>query len=190
MNQKKAVCVVLGLVALTVSVRWACLAASFSLQSGYRAQAALKEISIPEMVCGDMPEQMPIQNTDSGSFVGILDIPALRLELPVQEKWSEAHLQTAPCRYAGTAYAKGFVIAAYDYRHHFGQIETLRTGDSVLFTDVQGRKIAYTVQAVETLSHAVGTATDPQWDLTLFTYSPDGGDRVAVRCEMQNGLTS
>lgn len=190
MNQKKTVCVVLGLVALTVSVRWACLTASMSMHSAYSAQAALKEISIPEMVCGEMPEQMPVQNTDSGSFVGVLDIPALRLELPVQEKWSEAHLQTAPCRYAGTAYAKGFVIAAYDYRRHFGQIETLRTGDSILFTDVQGRKIAYTVQAVETLPRAVGTATDPQWDLTLFTYSPDGGDRVAVRCEMQNRLTS
>lgn len=184
MRQRGTVCTVFVLLALATCVRWACPAACAGLYSSCSVRAVRMGFSAAMTVSGAYPQQMPVCRTDSGSFIGVLDIPALRLELPVQEKWSEARLQTAPCRYAGTAYEKGFVVAAYNYKRHFGKIETLRTGERVNFTDANGRVLCYTVCAVEVLApQAVGSAADAQWDLTLLACAEDGGNRVAVRCE-------
>ncbi len=78
--------------------------------------------------------EMPIVEIDGDAYIGTLEIPVLGLSLPVMSDWSYPKLKTAPCRYAGTAYKSGFVVAGHNYRRHFGTLSRLAPGDLSLFT--------------------------------------------------------
>ena len=124
---------------------------------------------------------------DGAEWLGWLSIPSLELELPVQAEWSYPALKTSPCRYAGTPEA-GLVIAAHNYEQHFARLNLLTAGDAVEFTDVSGTAHRYTVMQVETLAPtAVEEMTGGDWDLTLFTCTYSGRDRVTVRCVKMAG---
>ena len=82
------------------------------------------------------PRKMETVSVDGGACIGILSIPTLGVELPVLTDWSYAKLKKAPCLYYGSYYESDFVIAAHNYRGHFGRLSSLSEGDPVLFTDV------------------------------------------------------
>lgn len=127
--------------------------------------------------------EMPEKEIAGDYYIGVLEIPSLGIFLPVIGEWDYGALQIAPCRYSGSAYTGNLVIAAHNYQTHFGRIKTLSSGDQVIFTDVKGRSFLYEVAAVETIqSTAVEEALSEEWDLTLFTCTIDGFERVAVHC--------
>ena len=131
----------------------------------------------------DPARPMPTVEADGNLYIGTLEIPGLGLELPVLSEWSDTLLKTAPCRYTGSAYLDSMVIAGHNYRRHFGSLRNLQTGDSVIFTDTKGLCISYAVTLVEQLpGNAVEEMTSGEWDLTLFTCTAGGRERVAVRC--------
>ena len=144
---------------------------------------------------GELPEylrdpqrDMPERTVSQQSYIGVLRIPALSLELPVISEWSYPRLRIAPCRYTGSAYQNDLVIAAHNYRSHFGRLQTLSTGDEVTFTDMEGTVFSYRVAEVEILPpDAVSEMTSGQWALTLFTCTVGGQSRVTVRCELLEG---
>ena len=118
------------------------------------------------------------------SYIGTLEIPVLGLSLPVMSDWSYPKLKTAPCRYAGTAYKSGFVVAGHNYRRHFGTLSRLAPGDRVTFTDVDGNIFAYDVAEIQVLKPtAIEDMMSEEWDLSLFTCTLDGQTRLTVRCE-------
>lgn len=122
---------------------------------------------------------------DGYAYIGYLTLPSLDLELPVMAEWDYSRLQTAPCRYAGSAKTDDLVIAAHNYSSHFGQIQNLSPGDSVIFTDMDGMVSHYTVEGLELLKPAdVAEMTAGDYDLTLFTCNYSGQSRVTVRCSM------
>ena len=130
------------------------------------------------------PEEMPTQAVDGYDYIGVLTIPALGLELPVMSTWDYARLRIAPCRYSGSAYESGFVIAAHNYSTHFGRLSGLAEGDSVTFTATDGSVFNYRVAEVLTLEPtAIEEMLDPAWDLSLFTCTLGGMTRVTVRCD-------
>ncbi len=117
------------------------------------------------------------------NYIGYLTIPKLGLELPVMADWSYSRLKIAPCRYSGLHYGDDMVIAAHNYKRHFGDISRLRPGDTVVFTDMQGLQLVYTVGLVETLApNEIDRMVNSEWDLTLFTCTYGGANRVTVRC--------
>lgn len=127
--------------------------------------------------------EMPTAKIEGNEYIGLLQIPALGLELPVNSEWSYQKLELAPCRYSGSAYTGGFTIAGHNYSTHFGPLGNLVPGDEVSFIDVKGRNFYYAVQAVETVeATAVEEMISEEWDLTLFTCTLSGQARVAVRC--------
>ena len=127
--------------------------------------------------------EMPEKEIAGDYYIGVLEIPSLGISLPVIGEWDYDALQIAPCRYSGSAYTGNLVIAAHNYQTHFGRIKTLSSGDQVVFTDVKGRSFLYEVAAVETIqSTAVEEVLNEEWDLTLFTCTIDGFERVAVHC--------
>ena len=91
---------------------------------------------IPENV--NTPTEMATIKVDGYDCIGVLSIPVLELELPILTDWSYAKLKKAPCHYYGSYYETDFVIAAHNYKAHFGRLSELQTGDIVIFTDVQG----------------------------------------------------
>lgn len=132
----------------------------------------------------DPARDMPTKNVYGEKYLGVLEIPALSLKLPVMDEWSYKRLRKSPCRYTGSAYLDDMVIMAHNYSSHFGRINALSPGDSVFFTDVDGNAFKYRVLDVETLgSKAVGDMLSGDWDLTLFTCTIGGEYRVTVRCK-------
>ena len=134
----------------------------------------------PEM---EMPEVM-LEELDGAACIGVLEIPEIDLKLPVLSEWSYPLLKKAPCRYSGSAYLDNLVIAAHNYRTHFGKLKELENGDEVLFTDAAGNRFEYKVAAVEALTpQSVEDMTSGEWALSLFTCTLDGKNRVTVRCD-------
>ena len=127
--------------------------------------------------------EMPAVEVDGGRYIGVLEVPSLGLELPVMETWSYPNLRVAPCRYSGSAYQDDMIVAAHNYKTHFGQLKELRPGDEVRFTDTEGNVFRYAVAELETLGkYDVEEMTSGDWDLTLFTCTYGGQSRVTVRC--------
>ena len=141
------------------------------------------ETAVYENTVIDASKEMPVIQADGYNCIGVLSIPVLELELPVLTDWSYAKLKIAPCHYYGTYFGSDFVIAAHNYQSHFGRLPQLQPKDLVLFTDVSGTTHCYEVVLIETLP---GNATEEMitsgFDLSLYTCTSGGSNRVTVRC--------
>ena len=147
-----------------------------------------EETEIPDYLL-DPSREMPVLHYNGNDYIGTLSIPALGLELPVISEWSYPALRVAPCRYTGSAYSGGLVIAAHNYKAHFGDLSALNAGDTITFTDTDGNCFSYKVAAKETLPPtAVEEMRAGDWPLTLFTCTVGGSYRVSVRCESASEL--
>ena len=145
---------------------------------------------IPNYVL-DPDREMPIIEIDGHEYVGYVEIPALDLSLPVLESWSYPNLKISPCRYSGSVYHNDMVIAAHNYRVHFGGIRTLIIGDEVRFTDGDGNVFTYKVASMEELQPTqVEEMRESDWDLTLFTWTLSGRQRTTVRCKLASEETA
>ncbi|MBQ4089208.1 MAG: sortase [Clostridia bacterium] len=144
-----------------------------------------KETEIPDYILNpDM--EMPTSRHDGQDCIGILEIPALELKLPVISEWSYPRLKIAPCRYTGSAYKNNLVISAHNYARHFGSLKELDGGERVIFTDADGNQFDYRVDLRETLDpRDVDYMINSEWDLTLFTCTVGGSYRVTVRCSLK-----
>ena len=130
-----------------------------------------------------LPTEMATVKVDGYDCIGILSVPVLDLELPVLTDWSYAKLKKAPCHYYGSYYEKDFVIAAHNYESHFGRLSQLQAGDIVTFTDVNGADHYYEVALLETLpKEATLEMIASGFDLSLYTCTTGGANRVTVRC--------
>ena len=140
------------------------------------------QAEVPDFILNpDM--EMPVEEVEGNDYIGVLEIPSLEISLPVMSEWSYPKLKISPCRYSGSAYTGNLTIAAHNYRTHFGSIKNLTAGAQVIFTDVKRRCFYYEVNAVEVLEPTASQdMVSEEWDLTLFTCTPGGQARVAVRC--------
>ncbi len=130
--------------------------------------------------------EMPTKTIDGDKYIGVLYIDELGLELPVMSELSYPGLRTSPCRYKGSAYEGNLIIAAHNYKTHFGNIKNLTPGSVVRLVDADNNEFTYVVQTTETLP---GTAIEEMesggWDLSLFTCTYGGGSRITVRCALE-----
>ena len=134
--------------------------------------------------------EMPAIQIDGKRYLGILEIPALDLRLPIMESWSYPNLKISPCRYEGSVYSEDLIIAGHDYRSHFGLLKKLQQGDQMAFTDVDGNQFVYEVAGKEVLAGTdVEEMKSGDWDMTLFTCTYSGRTRMTIRCELISSLT-
>lgn len=130
-------------------------------------------------------KEMPTIEIDGERYVGILEIPALGIRLPVMGgQWSYPKLRKAPCLYTGSVYKDNMVVAAHNYRSHFGKIKDLEMGNELFFTDVEGNIFYFEAAWLDVLEpNEVEVMTDASdWDMTLFTCTYGGRERYALRC--------
>ncbi len=120
---------------------------------------------------------------DGEEFEAVLRIPSENIELPVKSSLDMKSLKKYPCIYSGSISKDNIIIAAHNYKSHFGNIKYLSQGDEVYLTDVNGNEIRYAVSEIELID---GSGCDEmktgKWDLTLFTCTLSGQKRVTVRC--------
>lgn len=146
-----------------------------------------KEKKLPVQNPSVKTENMKTIEIDGFAYIGYLSIPAISLELPVMDTWSEEGLKISPGRYAGSLYSDDLVIAGHNYRRHFSPIKWLETGTEVDFTDMEQTVWRYQVEEVEELApeqvkEMVTKTKEDGWDLTLFTCTTSGQSRCVVRC--------
>lgn len=174
-----------GALALTVFNLWD------ERRAGMSAQRLLAELELPAgsetppvpPALTEQSPEMPTVQVEGNACLGTLSIDTLGLVLPVLDNWTYSQLKLAPCRFAGSCYAGGFVIAGHNYRTHFGPLDRLTPGDRVVFTCVDGTVFKYEVSELQVLSPtAVEEMTDDGWDLSLFTCTLSGQARLTVRC--------
>ncbi|MEE1024770.1 MAG: sortase [Acutalibacteraceae bacterium] len=180
------ICVLLGAICIISSVgfvaynRWENKHAEEIAQDLLEDIQSIIEEKQPEQF---LPAEMATVKVDGYDCIGILSVPVLDLELPVLTDWSYAKLKKAPCHYYGTYYEKDFVIAAHNYKSHFGRLSELQAGDIVVFTDINNIEHYYEVVLLETLpKNATKEMITSGFDLSLYTCTPGGSNRVTVRC--------
>ena len=126
----------------------------------------------------------PVLTVDGDAFCGKVIIEKLSVELPVYDEWNYTRLKSAPCRYTGSVDTNDIIIAAHNYKSHFGSLNKLIIGDEVEFIDAYGKSHIYEVCEITTLDGtAVSDMQSGGWDFTLFTCTKGGEQRVTVRCK-------
>lgn len=127
--------------------------------------------------------QMSTMEVEGNTYVGFLSLPALGMELPIMADWNYELLQLAPCLYSGTTFTNDMVLMAHNFQSHFGRINELQLGDEIIFTDVTGGRLRYEVVAKDVLASTdVEEMIEGAYDLTLFTCTYGGAERVTIRC--------
>lgn len=127
---------------------------------------------------------------DGQDYIGVLVVPSQNLQLPVLADYTYDSLRIAPCRYSGGYFTNDLVIAGHSYRSHFAPLYNLGPGDEVDLITAAKRKLSYEVIAVETLQPtAVEDMVDNDYDLSLFTCTPDSMARWTVRCNRAYGTS-
>ncbi len=138
---------------------------------------------LTELVIGTQETESPVVEIDGEGYLGILTLPSVDWETPILENWSTEQLKIAPCRYFGSPATNDLVIAGHNYKSSFGKLHSMHIGDTVFFTDMNGKRYSYTVREIEVLD---GTAVQPMivsdWDLSLYTCTYGGKQRLTVRC--------
>ena len=179
------ICVFLGALCILSSVGFVVYNRWEDKKAEKIAQSLLENVrSIIDEETSELEDtEMATVQVDDYDCIGVLSIPVLDLELPVLTDWSYAKLKKAPCHYYGSYYEKDFVIAAHNYKAHFGRLSDLQAGDVVVFTDVSGTAHCYEVVILETLpKNATKEMITGGFDLSLYTCTPGGASRVTVRC--------
>lgn len=144
---------------------------------------SIAENELKDVIYDPFDEEMKIKDIDGYGYIGYLSVPALNLDLPVMSEWDYGRLKIAPCRYYGSTKTDNLVIAAHNYRFHFGYLGRLKVGDSVVFTDMEARIYRYKVTSVEQLMPTdVDKVKDSGDDLILYTCTYGGAKRITVRC--------
>ena len=132
------------------------------------------------------PEQEIIMDEieiDGKGYIGYISFPTLELDLPVMSQWTVEKLYTSPCHYYGSVQEGNLVIMAHNYSRHFGRITELKNGDPVYFVNAFGEAFFYRVEFQEILpSNCIPQLTSGEFDLTLFTCTYGGANRITVRC--------
>ena len=163
-----------------------------SQQAGERAQQVLQQmvargaVAVPTEPAAQETPQMQTERIDGRAYIGAIEIPSLKLSLPVLADWSYDLLKIAPCHYAGSCYENNLVICAHNYRSHFNALRWIDMGADVYFTTVNGDVFHYVTVNRETLQpEEIARMREPDgsWDLTLFTCYVGGYSRCTVRCE-------
>ncbi len=144
---------------------------------------SIVEVESEEVVTDPFEEEMKIKEINGYGYIGYLSIPALQLDLPVMSEWDYGRLKISPCRYYGSTKTDNLVIAAHNYRFHFGYLGHLKPGEKVVFTDMESEKHVYQVTSVEQLMPTdVDKVKDTGDDLILYTCTYGGAKRITVRC--------
>lgn len=134
------------------------------------------------------PSPEPIQTTLSGyDLLGVLSVPDVGVELPILSTWSYDLLKVAPCRYSGTLAGGDLILLGHKYKSHFAPLHKCEVGDSLSFTDAEGREWTYQIDQIDTLHKSeTERLPSPGHQLTIFTCTPGGENRLVLRCLQEN----
>ena len=158
-----------------------------------------------ELFFGNVESTFNTTDTDSGSssgsgtskkttykgfdVVGTIQIPAINLKYPILEKNTPKALQTSVVlMYTanGLNEVGNSVIIGHNYRNGtmFSNVKKLENGDIIYITDLQGRKVKYTIYNIYRTSGTDGRYitrnTQGKREISLSTCTDDSKARTIV----------
>ncbi len=146
--------------------------------------SAEPEETLPETEPVVLDPELPVVEMEGYEYVGFLAIPSLELELPVMSDWDYSRLKISPCRQEGSSRTDDLVIAAHNYKTHFGGLKDFKGGEEIHFTDMDGIINFYRVTKIEKLNpQDVMVVLESEHDLVLYTCTYGGSYRIAVFCD-------
>ena len=111
----------------------------------------------------------------------------LGIKLPVLSSYTDADMKTTPCVYYGTRENGNLVIVGHNYNSQFGDFNLLDSREVITakLTLVDGSEYEYTSKLMENLEpDQIDEMLTGDWDLTLFTCSYSGEERIALRFDL------
>jgi sortase A len=117
-------------------------------------------------------------------YIGIINIPSLDITLPVTDDWNLDLMKSSTCRYSGSIATSDLIICGHNMAAFFSPIKGMEVDDVIIFIDASGNKFTYNVVSIDTVGgydiEGMKAGSD-DWDITLFTCTYGGKNRVAVR---------
>ncbi len=153
------------------------------LLSGANVDVQSGQTEYPDYILNPQMD-MPTKRINGLDYMGVLDIPALDLSLPVLSDYVFDNLRISPCRFAGSAYTDNLVICAHNYNSHFGMLKYMSVGDTMSLTDMDGNVFNYEIKEILVLDPSLPEEfIENGYALTLFTCTVSAEARVTVRCD-------
>lgn len=168
-----------------------CSALSLLFYNSYQEQKAYKET---ENVLSALESETQNSTQDDSSneitidvngydYIGFIEIPKIEIKLPVLSEWDYERLKIAPCRQFGSISTDDIVIAAHNYKKHFGNLSSLSIGDEIILIDTSKNTHTYSVTRIEVLKPTdVEKVQNSGYDLVLYTCTYGGKTRVTLFC--------
>ena len=177
--------------------------ASFGLLafSQLRANAAKKETAaVVAELTSIFPERypgvtdtfrnmdMPAMEINGQDYIGVVEIPAFGLSLPVGSQWNAGKVTSFPCRFWGTVYDGSLIIGGADQPGQFDCLSKLDLGTTVIVADMTGAEFTYGVSEIRRSKSADREVLmDDEADLTLFVRDAYELNYILVRCTAKVG---
>lgn len=131
---------------------------------------------------------MPTVRSGAYDYIGYLDFPDYGLTMPVALEFSFPAMEISPCRHTGSVYNDNLVVAGHNYKTEFDVLFSLKAGDTVTFTDVDGNVFTYAVREFASVTpDDSDTVMNSGYALTMYTCNWDTTERVTVFCERIGG---
>ena len=145
---------------------------------------------MPEISDGFIYERsdysMPVYELDGKNYVGVMEIPAYSVKLPVFANWDKGELNASPCRYMGSIYDGSLVVGGRDRAGQFDFISHITETDSVYITDMAGDRFECVVTNIEVTDDAsTEKLTEGEYDLVLFARNRSDNKYVIIRCNFK-----
>ena len=195
MNKIGKILIIIGIILITTSLVLITYNNYEEINAGKKSELALdaiknnintlnieNETSNQENINNE-PKEMKTTSINGYEYIGTIYIPSLDLELPVMSEYDYERLTIAPCRYYGSIHTNDLIICAHSYKTHFKYIDKLKQKDLIIITDIFGNNYIYEVLEIEILKpNQVSEMINNEFDLTLYTCTNDGQNRITVRC--------
>lgn len=153
------------------------------------AAAVIRKLSetIEDIHIDVTPKQMQTVNINGYEYIGTLNISLLDLKTPILSETTSQLLDVAPCCYSGSFLEDNLVIGGHNYRSLFGKLHHSEVGMEVNFYDVYDKCYTYQIAKIEILNpNSIDDLIHSQYDLSIYTCTNDGRNRIVVRCLKMN----
>lgn len=128
---------------------------------------------------------MPVLQLGGSDFVGILEIPAFGVSLPIGNTWGRSEASRYPCRFQGSAYDSSLILGGIDKKGQLDFCGKLDLGDRIIVTDMTGTEFSYEVIRIDRRKAAdSSTLTESESHLTLFARNTTSAGYIIVRCRI------
>ena len=160
-----------------------CSALSLLFYNSYQEQKSYKETeNVLSALEGETQNSTQADSSNETTvdvngydYIGVIEIPKIEIKLPVLSEWDYARSKIAPCRQFGSISTDDIVIAAHNYKKHFGSLSSLNIGDEIILTDTSKNTHEYSVARIEVLNPTdVEKVQNSGYDLVLYTCTYGG----------------